>query len=160
LDLRTLAPLGGVEPVQLAPAGVRSSRQYLDPHGRRAEHFHETTDDTLARGLYCGAILGQQGGLHGVDGGGEPLGLRQPDLGDRVAAPINRLLGARKPRVIRERHFAVYVTRLATAICRSSAARAFPKTPSRPPHDRRWCAAASRDHPRGAVRPRAAARGL
>ena len=42
LDLRPLAALGGVQPVQLAPARVRSGGEDLDAHRGRAEHLHET----------------------------------------------------------------------------------------------------------------------
>src|SRR5262249_45764239 len=130
-------------------------RQHFDANRRCSEHFHESADDPLARCLGGGTILGDQTGLHRVDGGGEALGLRKPDVRDRVALAVHGLLAAREPRVIRERPLFLW-----TPPCPSSAGGASRGRPSRPRHDPRWCAAASTDPPPGAGRRRAAARAL
>ena len=104
LDLGRLAALHCVETVQLAPLGVRTRRQHLDLDGRDVERVGEAADQPLGRPLHLPAVLGGQRGRERGHARVERGRVRQTNLGDLIALPIDRLLRARQPRVVRERH--------------------------------------------------------
>ena len=103
LDARRPAALVRVEAVQLAPSRVRPRGKHVHPDRRQRHRVTEAGDQRLARPLDGLALLGPERGRERLHQGLELGRALQPDLGERVALPVDCLLAAREPRVVRER---------------------------------------------------------
>jgi hypothetical protein len=95
---------GRVEALQLAPAPVGARAQDLDATGWSAEGAGEAGEELLGRLLYRGPILRRQGCREGLGQRMERRWARQSKAGDLVALPVDPLLGAGQPLVIRKPH--------------------------------------------------------
>src|SRR2546426_821497 len=103
LDLRLAAALVCVEPVELAPVRVRPRREHLDAHCGQPHRVGQAGDQLLAGPLRRRPLLAPQRGLERRDARMERRRVLQADLDDGIALPVDGLLGAREPQVVRER---------------------------------------------------------